>query len=492
MSNFSLIDALSGIAATYPGREAIRTPETTLTHAELMGMASRCARYFSDHGIAAGDRVAIALPKSDQVIIAILACWMLGATGMVIDFRTRPREKAQMRDFFSLRAIVEPRSSAGQSASGSIAVGDSLIDSIATESPELRYRPADVHPAIILRTSGTTGTPQGIVFNHGTLMRLHWAMGAAYLGSDRGLFVHGMPMFYGSGLVRTISQLLDGGSTYILPMIASPDELAEAIISTDAQAAAVVPPQMHGLLELSAGRTSPMFPNLRVFTGSGAKFPAETVLRAYRELSNSFRVTYGASFGGSISALSGPDVLRKPDTVGRPLAFNQVQIVDFEGRPVPTGQSGLIRLRSATVADAIIGETRQHSDRMVDGWAVPGDTGFIDEEGFLTLTGRASDMIIRKGVNVFPREIEDILERRGDVLEAAVIGYPDDDAGEEIAAFVVVEGNVAKEELESYVNTNIVADKRPRTIRIVDGLPRNDAGKVLKRVLADKLASGEE
>lgn len=491
MANFSLADAIAGVASRHPEREAIATHDASHSYGDLLRIASQCARHLEAHGVGPGDRVAIAVRRADDSIFAVLACWMLGATCMVIDFRARTPEKRLLASAFALKAVVEARPSSDGPDYLSVPVGERLADTVAAHAGDMRVRPAEIHPAIVIRTSGTTGDPVGVVFSHETMMRYHWTITQDYLGFDRGLSVHALPMFYAFGFVNTLSQLLDGSTTHVLPAIASAEEIAEKVLASGARNLAIIPPQMSGLLELSAGRTTPLFPDLAALIASGGRFTADNVLRAYTELSANLRVPYGASFGGSISVLSGPDIPARPHTVGRPQPHTHLRIADFDGNPLPRGETGLICVRSPSIADAVIGEPRALSDKMIDGWAVPGDLGFIDEEGFVTLTGRATDMIIRKGVNVYPREIESVLEARDDVVEAAVLGYLHDGEEEEIAAFVVARPGITVEMLRAHLQSRLVADKRPRIVRIVEALPRNDAGKVLKRVLAESLETGE-
>ncbi|MCI5077989.1 class I adenylate-forming enzyme family protein [Oricola sp.] len=491
MSNFNLIDSIMGIAASAPDREAIATPSSSFTYAELVRSANRTARHLGRHGVVPGDRVAIALPKPDQALIVLLATWLVGATGMMVDFRARRQEKAALAQSFNVRAIVEPRASARDGEYLSVATGDSLLDTVMAESDDILFRPAEAHPAFIIRSSGTTGTPVGVVFNHETAMRLHWTYSQYYLGSGRGLMVHAVPLFYAGGIMRNISQILDGSPTYIMPPISSAEEIADEFLSRKARQTFVVPPQLFGLLELSSGRTEPMFPNLTALGGAGGTFPAETIVRAYRELSREVRISYGSSYCGIVSSLYGEDILQKPESVGRPNRHGLVRITDMEGNELPRGEPGLIGVRNPTIADGIIGERRELSDRLIDGWAIPGDLGVLDEEGFLTLTGRASDMIVRKGVNIFPREIESTLERLDAIMEAAAVGFRDEEQAERLALFVTVKPGVTLETLSGQVHASLVADKRPDVIHIVASLPRNDAGKVLKRVLVETLSPVE-
>ncbi|MFN3549753.1 MAG: class I adenylate-forming enzyme family protein [Mesorhizobium sp.] len=491
MAAFNVSDMFIAAAMRNRSRDAIVTAQVTLGYADLLDRASQCARHLSRRGVEPGDRLAIALPKPDHVVIVILAAWMLGATPMVIDFRAKRSEKAYLADHFDLAAVVESTASPTEANYRSITVADGFYDDIAAESGELFLpRPGD-HPALIVRTSGTTGTPQGIVYSHNTLTNIHWGMGVALTGFDRGPLVHALPLFYASPLIRTLSQILDGATTHILPLMASAEELAETFLSTTAQISSVVPPQLHALLRLSEGRTTPMFPQMRNLIATGSRVDGEASIRAVRELCSGFAVTYGSTVGGSISLLVGDAIQTKAGTVGRPMPFNHLRIEGNDGQALGPGEIGLIKIRSPLIADDILGEAREDSDRLVDGWAIPGDLGFIDEDGFLTLTGRASDMIIRNGVNVFPREIEGILERHPSVVEAAVLGYSSVATGEEIAAFVVVADDVALADIIDHARASIVPDKRPRHIQIIDRLPRNDAGKVVKRLLAEQLAASQ-
>jgi acyl-coenzyme A synthetase/AMP-(fatty) acid ligase len=488
MAAFNLSDMFIAAATRNLAREAIGTSQLSLSYADLLDRTSQCARHFSRQGVEAGDRFAIALARPEQVVMVVLALWMLGATPMVIDFRAKRSEKTGLAAHFNLAGVIEAVTST-EANYRSISVNDGFLEEMARERKEFPLPSPGMHPALLVRTSGTTGTPQGIVYSHNTLLNIHWAMGIALTGFDRGPLVHALPLFYASPLIRTLSQILDGGTTHVLPLMASAEELAEKFQSTAAQIGSLVPPQLHALLRLSEGRSTPMFPRMRNLIATGSRVDGEASMRAVRELCSGFAVTYGSTVGGSISLLVGDAIRSKAGTVGRPMSFNHLRIEAPDGRAAGVGEVGLIKIRSPLIADDILGESRADSDRLVDGWAIPGDLGFIDEDGFLTLTGRASDMIIRNGVNVFPREIEGILERHPGIVEAAVVGYSSAASGEEIGAFVVVADGVALADVVDHARASIVPDKRPRHIEIVERLPRNDAGKVVKRVLAERLAT---
>lgn len=490
MSTFNLIDVVIGVANRDRDRVALLADDSEVTYGDLLERSSQCARYLSRHGVQAGARVTIAFAKPDENIIALLATWMLGATPLLIDFRAKSAEKAALAEALGVSVFVQSRSGPKATDYLEIATGN-LRDAVAAEDARLYERPATDNPAVIFRTSGTTGTPQGVVYSHDALLHMHWGKSYGEMGFNRGLLMHATPLFYSAGLARTLSQLFDGGTSSILPMITSAEELAERLGSSGAKVAWMVPPQLHGLLEISAGRTEPMFPGLRLISG-GSNVSHEACMRAWRELTPDIAMTYGSSLCGAIATLRGDDMPAKAGTVGRPYPINRLEVFDPQGRPCPRGEPGQIRIRSISNAQAILGEERIGSDRIVDGWVETGDLGFIDEEGYLHLTGRASDLIIRNGVNVFPREVEKVIDEHEKVAESAVIGIDDERSGQEIAVFVVARGALTVDEVQAHARSRIVPDKRPAVIRIVDALPRNSAGKVSKRDLADRLAAEED
>jgi acyl-CoA synthetase (AMP-forming)/AMP-acid ligase II len=226
-----------------------------------------------------------------------------------------------------------------------------------------------------------------------------------------------------------------------------------------------------------------MFPSLRTLYCGGAPMPAQDQVRAYRELSSGYRVIYASSVCGPISSLSDEDIVRRPETVGRAFPLINMEIVNEAGERLPAGETGIVRVRSPAIASAVIGRGGVLSDRIVDGWAYPGDLGVLDEEGYLRITGRASDMIIRGGVNVYPEEVEAALGEHSAVAEVVVAGVAREVVGEEIAAFVVTKEPVTADELTAFARSRLSPDKRPRLYYFVDMLPRSAAGKVVRREL---------
>jgi acyl-CoA synthetase (AMP-forming)/AMP-acid ligase II len=492
MKAMNLADIILGLARLQPDVTALESGDVCLTYSDLVKRASQGARFLQGTGIGTGDRVGIALQRQEETVAAAVAVWMLGATPVFLDFRARPSEKRSYAENFSIRAIIETRNAPEDPGYEPILARGGWLEAVAGEDDSTVEPVSARHPAILSLTSGTTGTPQGIAINHNTFLNRYLAHRTSTLGYNGGLFVCSLPLSYTAPRIHTLCHLFDGGTVHFLPVLAGAEELADAYVRLKARAAFIVPPQLNGLLELSAGRTTPMFPDLRSLTVAGAPVSAENNVRAYKELTPGYRVDYGSSICcPMISELTGQDVLDRPGSVGRPHVLTHIRIAGANGEALPQGENGIIMIRSPCIADAILGEERENSDRLTDGWAIPGDLGYIDDEGFLILTGRASDMIIRNGVNVFPRELENALAKHPEVKEVAVVGFPSPESGEEIAAFIVASGDVTVEKMAVYARASINADKCPREFRIIEALPRNAAGKVEKKKLV-AIFTGED
>jgi len=219
--------------------------------------------------------------------------------------------------------------------------------------------------------------------------------------------------------------------------------------------------------------------------------PAEKI-RAKASLSDNFVQVYGATNCGRISALSGADLEARPDTLGRVLPHVIMQMVDDNDRILPPGESGIIRLRSPGMARRGYGSSASSGEGFKGGWAYPGDIGAFDEDGFLHLLGRTSDLIIRGGANVHPSEVELAISECPGVRDVAVVGFAKLPEGEEIAAFIVAEGNLTEAALVAHCRTCLAPDKRPRKFVFVSDLPRNTNGKVLRSELRNRLENADK
>jgi acyl-CoA synthetase (AMP-forming)/AMP-acid ligase II len=240
------------------------------------------------------------------------------------------------------------------------------------------------------------------------------------------------------------------------------------------------------LLELPKTHT-PLFPALRVLVSSGASLYPDERRALMDTLSPNFFNFYSSTEGGGISLLRPeyPDAVSM--SVGRVVFGAEVQVVDEHHQSVAAGVVGAVRYRGGSVADSFHRNPEDSAASFRDGWFYPGDLGRFDEQGFLYLVGRSKDMLIRGGINIYPAEVENALAAHPCVQEAAVVGWPSRSRGEDVAAFVVLRAPVDAAELLAACRTVLAPYKVPRSIFIVDELPRNSLGKVTKPRLVERL-----
>jgi acyl-CoA synthetase (AMP-forming)/AMP-acid ligase II len=234
--------------------------------------------------------------------------------------------------------------------------------------------------------------------------------------------------------------------------------------------------------------------SLRVLKTSGAVLPISTRKDVLEKLSPNFYDYYASIDGGGISLSKPQDMLRKSGSVGQGMFYTQIRIVDKEDHDVPPGKSGEVRYRALGTAKEYYKNPEATREFFSDGWFSPGDLAKMDEEGFLYIVGRKKDMIIRGGVNIYPPEIEEILQSHPLIYESAVIGVPDEEYGEEIAAFIVLKPGkeTSRDEIIQFCRENLATYKRPKIVQFVPSLPKASSGKVLKRELREKYLRGSE
>jgi acyl-coenzyme A synthetase/AMP-(fatty) acid ligase len=344
--------------------------------------------------------------------------------------------------------------------------------------------------AVIGVSSGTSGTPNPVALSHECLYARAAIARTSPQWSAGGRFLVTAPLAFSATRKHVISRLLDGGCVIFTPLLINAAELAETIRSAGVTSMLTVPAIARELMAL-ADTDETMFPGLDYLMCCGAPMTPEEKMTAARRLSSGFVQNYGTTMAGMVTVLETADIAGNAQSVGRPLPHVLTQIVDADNRPLPAGETGTIRVRTPGVGrvlnpEGFDGKPRD-SDLLIDGWIYPGDLGFLDEAGFLTIVGRSSDVIIRGGVNVYPREIELVLADHPAVREAAVVGWPDPILGEEIAAFVVPEKEVRTAELLAFCRSRLHPDKQPREIFAIEAMPTNPNGKLVRRELVARL-----
>ena len=484
----NLADAFVGLASRWPERTALIAPGLTLTYPQLAARAAQTARELRLRGVMPGANIGIGIRNNAETLVAMIALWMLGATAVPIDFRTAAAERNLLASEFDLYGIIEDRRFPAPSYA-SIFLDGSWSDQIGRHDSSPLPNDADNAPALIGLTSGTTARPVGIILDHERALLRFTFDQAQNFGT---LLLNPLPLSFSASRSHSFAALLKGIAVYFYPLLFSAPELVEAALTSKATSICTVPTIVRSWLDMAAQRSAPLFDSLDALYCFGAPMLAAEKLQSKARLSSNFVQEYGASFCGRITALRGADIDVKSETVGRPLPYVEVQVVDDGDRILPAGAEGFIRVRSPGMAQQVYGNTtRTDSDRLKDGWAYTGDIGLLDEDGFVRLLARSSDLIIRAGANVHPAEVEAVLAGHQGVKEVAVVGFAKSREGEEIAAFVVSAGEVSEADLVAHCRAHLTPDKRPRRFVFVTDLPRNTVGKILRTELRERLQREE-
>lgn len=484
----NLADALLALSRAYPDRLAIDAPEYTLTYRELMERAHKLASLLRQEGIGLGDRVGVALTSNAEALVAVIALWFLGATAMVSDFRSRAAERQKLTERLGLKFYLVDRAAPGSESYPAVQIKPGWESTLASDAGnEIKAAVIGNRIAIIGVSSGTSGLPQPVALSHDCLFARYCMARTSPEWKAGGRFIVSAPLAFSATRKHVLARLLDGGTVIFTPLLMSARDLASRILTSRATAMLTVPAVLRGLLEMATpGKV--LFPELGYLMCCGAPMLPHEKIDTLERLTPGFVQNYGSTMAGMITVLASQDVKRHVGSVGRPLDHVVIEIVDGQGQPVAAGETGIIRVRTPGIAEALPGadEARQ-SDLVIDGWIYPGDIGSLNAEGFLTIVGRSTDVIIRGGVNVYPSEVEEVLGQHPGVSESAVVGAPDAVLGEEIAAFVVLKGTASVQELLAHCRNRLHPDKQPRQILIVDSLPRNANGKLVRRNLLDLL-----
>jgi long-chain acyl-CoA synthetase len=482
----NLANAFLGLAYRWPDRIAIDAPEERLTFLELGRRADIMARILESEGVGPGDRVGIALTRSEEAFVAILATWFIDASALVLDYRARASERRKLARALGVRLFLEDRPAPGSDDYPSFRLEEGWSNAPGlADLPSRRPRSAGDAVAIIGVSSGTTGMPQPVALSHSCLFARYAMARSSPQWRAGGRFLVTTPLAFSATRKHVLSRLLDGDTVVFTPSLVNAAEIAERALAARATSMLTVPAIARGLLDIAPPST-PLFPDMDWMMCCGAPMLPQEKIDVRDRLCRGFVQNYGSTMAGMITLLETADIAAHSHTVGRPLPHVLVEILDGEQRVLPAGEVGQIRVRTpgAGAELALAGDApKRESDLIADGWIYPGDLAILDAEGFIAIVGRSSDVIIRGGVNVYPAEVEEILTGHPAVAEAAVVGWPDRIVGEEIAAFVVMKGEVLPRDLLAWCRIRLQPDKQPREVFLISAMPRNANGKLVRRDL---------
>jgi long-chain acyl-CoA synthetase len=488
----NLASIVTESAAKVPDHPAIRLGDAELSYAALDDLSARMATLLGEKGVEAGDRVGVMLPNVPQFPVAYYGVLRAGAVVVPMNVLLKRREIAFYLGDSGAKLLLAWHGFAEEARGGAEDAGSELIE-VEPESfaallaghepaPGLADTAED-DTAVILYTSGTTGKPKGAELTHANLLRNADVSSRTTSEIAAGDVVFGgLPLFHSFGQTVSMNASLMVGACLTLVPKFDPGE-ALATMQRDRVTHFYGVPTMYGALLHHPGRERYDTSSLRTCITGGASMPVE-VLRGFEQAFGAIVLEgYGLSETSPVSSSNHPDRERKPGSIGTPLEGVEMKVFDEDDNEVAQGEVGEIVIRGHNIMKGYWQRPDATAEAMRGGWFHSGDMARVDEEGYFYIVDRKKDLIIRGGYNVYPREVEEVLYEHPRIREAAVIGVPHDQWGEEIGAAVVPhEGEqLDPEEVSAYVKERIAAYKYPRLVWFLDELPKGPTGKILKR-----------
>ncbi len=496
---------LANTARRHPEQGAVyRGTELALRYRELRTRAGALAGALRARW-PAGERIVVASENCVEYVELLFGIWGAGAVAVPVNFKLHAKEMAQIVEdagaccVFASPTLAPALEAALGAAPAVIVIGSRAYDELFAAAEELAPATAPEAPAWLFYTSGTTGRSKGAMLTHRNLMAATLAHLADVEPIEPGHSqVHAAPMSHGSGLY--ILPSISRGARQVVPASGGFDP-AEflALCSAHPGCGAFLAPTMVQRLRVEAERSGTRPTQLRSIVYGGGPMYVEELKRSLRVFGPVFAQIYGQGESPMTITSLGRHEHEQADeavlaSVGTARTGCEVAVVDADGRMLEPEEIGEVVVRGDVVMAGYWNNPQATAEALRDGWLFTGDMGAMDARGFLTLRDRSKDLIISGGSNIYPREVEEVLLRHPGVHEVCVVGQPDEQWGETVAAFVVAaaQNPPTEDELDRLCIESIARFKRPKAYRFVESLPKNSYGKVLKRELRERLAAGRD
>jgi long-chain acyl-CoA synthetase len=486
----NLAQNLARTAETHPDKIAIRLDDTEVPYSMLAQGAARVAGWLQELGVRPGDRVAVSLPNIPHM--PIIYYGILWAGGVVVPMNPlyRSREVAYvLRDsesgvYFAWDGVAEEAGKGAAEAGSEFisVVPAEFLGQVMTHAPVDLVERDDQDTAVILYTSGTTGSPKGAELTHANMIR-NAEISVDLIGATADSVVFGgLPLFHSFGQTVGLNAAVQVGATMtLLPRFDSTKALE--VLQRDKVTIMLGVPTMYSALLQHPEKDKYDVSSLHRCASGGASLPVE-VIRGFEAAFGAMILEgYGLSETSPVASFNHADRVRKPGSIGQPIEGVEFRLIDDVWNDVPEGEVGEIAIKGHNVMKGYLNKPEATAEVMRDGWFRTGDLGRRDEEGYYYIVDRAKDMIIRGGFNVYPREIEEVLYEHPAVGSAAVLGIPHPELGEEIAAAITLKpgATATEDELRAFVKERVAPYKYPRVVWITSDLPMGPTGKILKR-----------
>jgi long-chain acyl-CoA synthetase len=497
VSNLAL--NLVATARRIPDHPAAISDLATLTYFELCDAAARFATLLQRKGIGPGDRVGVMMPNIAAVPICYYGIWALGAIVVPMNPLLKGREVQFYLANTSAKAVLASPEFATAASEGAAAAGpepwvldDAELGRLIGEVPPL-VEPAPREPtdtAVILHTSGTTGTPKGAELTHESLgSNAEVVMRTLLRLSEEDVVLACLPLFHVFGMTCAMNAAIAAGATLSLMPRFDAGAAVERIRRDGVTVLEAVPTMYSALLAVADRFPAAATATLRTCVSGGAALPVQVLDDFEKAFGAMILEGYGLSETSPAVSFNHPDAQRRPGSIGTPVEGVQMRLVDDDGAPAAPGAAGELLVKGLNVMKGYWNLPDATAAAMADGWFHTGDIARIDDAGYYYIVDRKKDLIIRGGYNVYPREIEDALHEHPAVAQVVVVGIPHDSLGEEIGAAVVLKSGATADpqELRAFAKKRVAAYKYPRRIWLVDHLPTGPTGKLLRREVVPPL-----
>jgi long-chain acyl-CoA synthetase len=497
-------------AAARSGKVAYRDAQTAVTYDALLERTGKLAGHLADAGIAANDTVAIMLPNSVPWVESCLAIARSGAISVPISYDSTEAEIAYRLTDADCKAVITTaergdlfarlKSSAPQLKTlivtdrGSCSAQALRYAELVTEPPQSAPRdPASMHEtAFILYTSGTTGRAKGVALTaHGML----WVTAACWAPitglSEYDTVLSPLPLFHSYALNLSVLSILATGATVHIMEKFSTSEVVRLLKTGEFSYFPGVPTMFHYLLQATRGEKDVRFPNLKLCVSAGAIMPATLNREFESHLGVPLLDGYGITETSTMVTMNWPTGERVMGSCGVPVPGSAVRIVDPNGRDVEPNHEGELIVHGPHVMPGYHNKPEETRNALRAGWYHTGDLAKSDENGFLTITGRLKELIIRGGQNIAPAEIEEVVNTFAAVLDCAVVGIPHEHLGEVPALFVVPRPGktVDNDAVLAHCRAQLSAYKMPHLVQVIAEIPRTGSGKIIRYKLRELISA---
>jgi long-chain acyl-CoA synthetase len=488
----NLAQLLTNAASKHGDRPALRLDDNVLSYAALDEAASRVAGLLCARGLVPGDRVGVMLPNVPY--FAAVYYGVLRAGGVVVPMNVllKGREvsfyvaDSGAKQLFAWHGFAAAAQEGGAEAGTEVIIVEPggferLLSGAPPERTDVERDGSDT--AVILYTSGTTGTPKGAELTHSNMLEncRHGGTELVQVSEDDVIF-GALPLFHSFGQTCCLNTAVRAGACLTMLARFEPGKALEIIQRDRVTLFDGVPTMYHAMLHYPERERYDVSSLHRCVSG-GSAMPVE-VMRGFEAAFGCVVLEgYGLSETSPVASFNHLGRERKPGSIGTPIRGVGMQVVDEDGNELPQGEVGEIVVRGHNVMKGYFNRPDATAEVMHDGWLRTGDLARTDEDGYFFIVDRKKDMIIRGGFNVYPREIEELLYEHPAVLEAAVIGVPDEAFGEEVCAAIVLRpgADASADDIREFVKERVAAYKYPRRVWFSDGLPKGATGKILKR-----------